>query len=52
MPHWPPQAFALWAAQHWEELYEVPDRAASLYEVGPVTARLLAARARVCQRWR
>jgi len=27
------QAFALYAADHWEELYETPDRPASLYEV-------------------
>lgn len=26
------QSFALFAAEHWEELYEVPDRPASLYE--------------------
>jgi hypothetical protein len=27
------RAFALYAAQHWQELYEVPDRPASLFEV-------------------
>jgi hypothetical protein len=27
------RAFALYAAQHWQELYEGPDRPASLYEV-------------------
>ena len=26
------QAFASWVAQHWQELYDVPDRPASLYE--------------------
>jgi hypothetical protein len=34
------QAFALHAARHWEQLAEVPDRPASLYEVRPSFAKV------------
>jgi hypothetical protein len=33
------QAFALFAAERWEELYNAPDRPASLFEVGSVRGR-------------
>jgi lantibiotic modifying enzyme len=28
------RAFALYAAQHWQQLYDTPDRPASMFEVG------------------